>query len=145
MGCWSITGSICHLYPSGPVKVMHVSCLSSIRSLAGVERTNHEAIALPPLPPPKLRHVSIMNYFTNRGYPNLIKIIKSADRLIIYTYCTKCRWWWLQMKLKSKFLQIGQCHMQTAWQRTTGKIQNTQNKTRICIYSAYYAISNHQN
>ena len=27
-------------------------------------------------------------------------------------------------KLKSKFLYMVQCHMQNAWQRTTGKIQN---------------------
>ena len=37
---------------------------------------------------------------------------------------TKCRWWWPQMKLKSKSLPIGQCHMQNAWQGTIGKIQN---------------------
>ena len=29
---------------------------------------------------------------------------------------TKCRRWWPQMKLKSKSLPIGQCHMQNAWQ-----------------------------
>ena len=37
---------------------------------------------------------------------------------------SNCRRWWSQMKLKSKFLQIGQCHLQNSSQRTTGKIQN---------------------
>ena len=37
---------------------------------------------------------------------------------------TICRWWWPQIKLKSKSLPIGQCHMQNAWQGTIGKIQN---------------------
>ena len=34
------------------------------------------------------------------------------------------RWWWPQMELESKFLPIGQSHMQNAWQGRTGKIQN---------------------
>ena len=34
---------------------------------------------------------------------------------------TICRWWWPQMKLKSKSLPIGQCHMQNAWQGAIGK------------------------
>ena len=38
----------------------------------------------------------------------------SAGRLIIHIP-TKCRWRWPQMKLKSKSLLIGQCHMQNAW------------------------------
>ena len=37
---------------------------------------------------------------------------------------TVYRWWWRQMKLKSKTLPIGQCHMQNMWQGTIGKIQN---------------------
>ena len=36
----------------------------------------------------------------------------------------KCRWWWSQLKLRSKSLPIGQCHMQNARQETIGKIQN---------------------
>ena len=39
---------------------------------------------------------------------------------------TICRWWWPQMKLKSKSLPIGQCHMQNAWQGTTGNWGQTQ-------------------
>ena len=34
------------------------------------------------------------------------------------------RWWSPLMKLKSKSLPIGQCHMLNAWQGTIGKIQN---------------------
>ena len=30
---------------------------------------------------------------------------------------------WLQIQLKSKCLQIGQCHMQNAWPQTSGKLQ----------------------
>ena len=37
-----------------------------------------------------------------------------------YPYTAKCRWWWPQMKLKSKSLPTGQYHMQNAWQGTTG-------------------------
>ena len=37
---------------------------------------------------------------------------------------TICRWWWPQMKLKSKSLPISQCRMQNAWKGTVGKIQN---------------------
>ena len=44
----------------------------------------------------------------------------SAGRLI-FTKPTICRWWWPEMKLKSKSLPIGQCHMQNAWQGTKGK------------------------
>ena len=42
---------------------------------------------------------------------------------------TICRWWWPKMKLKSKSLPIGQCHMQSAWQGTTGKV-------RVCEYQS---------
>ena len=37
---------------------------------------------------------------------------------------TKYRWWWPQMKLHSKCLQIGQYNMQNEWQRTAGEIQS---------------------
>ena len=40
------------------------------------------------------------------------------------------RWWWPQMELESKFLPIGQCHMQNAWQGTIGKIQNIMSLSR---------------
>ena len=54
-----------------------------------------------------------------RGVASYLKY--SAGRLIsIYSL----RWWWPQMKLKSKSLPIGQCHMQNAWQGKIGKIQN---------------------
>ena len=42
------------------------------------------------------------------------------------------------MKLKSKSLPIGQCHMQNAWQETIGKIQNIYQPCIIVCYSVYF-------
>ena len=46
---------------------------------------------------------------------------------------TKCRWWWPQMKLKSKSLPTEQCHMQNAWQGTIGQFSCG----TVCLSAVY--------
>ena len=43
---------------------------------------------------------------------------------------TKCRWWWPQMKLKSKSLPIGQCHMQNACNNLAWACDSIENPVR---------------
>ena len=55
----------------------------------------------------------------------LLGLVSTLQQAMKYSACRltsiySLRWWWPQIKLKSKSLPIGQCHMQNAWQRTIG-------------------------